>query len=318
MKIKNYEINKVTLKKRVVPTLWSISRLLILIGISYTILYPLLLKLSLVFMDTADMSDYSVKWIPRNFTFDNIKIATSLIDYGSTLLRTVLFCGVVALLQVTVCTLSAYGFARFKSKGRKLLFGLVLGTLLIPPQTYIITLYTQFQYFDFFGLISLFNGKSINILDTVWTFVMLAITGMGIRSGLYIFVEKQTFSALPVEIEEAAKVDGAGMFRTFTSIMLPNAIPTIVMCFILSFVWQWNDTMYVNYFYPQIDTLSQKMENMKFIVSDFLGGWGTRGSTEAQLLMSVGIFLCVLPIIIMFVFCQRFFVQGVERSGLVG
>ena len=297
---------------------WSIFRLMLLIGISYTIVYPILTKLSLVFMKAGDIADFSVKWIPRHFTLENVATAVGILDYWPTLLKTILLCTLISVLQIFVCTISAYGLARFKSFGRKIIFVLVLATLLIPPQTYIVTLYTQLQHFDVFGIVRLINGEGINLLDTVWTFIILAATGMGIRSGLYIYIEKQTFAALPVEIEEAAKVDGAGMFRTFYAIMLPNVMPTVIMCFILSFVWQWNDTFYTSYFAPNAGTLSMKVSNMSLLVSNYFGDWATRTTAQAQLLISVGIFLCVIPLIILFVFCQKFFVQGIERSGLVG
>lgn len=316
--MKKNTLNEVLLKKKAIPFLWSVARLLLLIGISYIIMYPLLAKMALMFMDASDLSDFSVKWIPRHFTLSNLKITIEILDYWKCFVKSFSICFLIAALQVVVCTLAAYGFSRYRTKGKGLLFGLVIATLLIPPQTYIVTLYTQFQHFDILGIVKIFNGSGINLLDTVWSFVVLAVTGMGIRSGLYIYVEKQTFSALPNEIEEAAKVDGAGMFRTFVSIMLPNALPTIIMCFILSFVWQWNDTFYTSYFAPKLDTLSMKIGDMDRIVSNYIGGWELRVSSEAQMLMSVGVFLCVLPLIILFVFAQRFFVQGVERSGLVG
>lgn len=316
MKKISFKTEKVN--KRLTHTVWSSARILLLIGISYKILYPLLAKLSLVFMDSGDLSDLTVNWIPRHFTLSNVRITVEILDYWACLFKTFGFCFLICFLQVLICTVSAYGLARYKSAGKKAVFALVLGTLLIPPQTYIVTLYTQFQHFDIFGIVKLINGRDINLLDTVWTFVMLAVTGMGIRSGLYIFVEKQTFQALPIELEEAAKVDGAGMMRTFWSIMFPNAIPTVVMCAILSFVWQWNDTFYTTYFAANLETLSMKVGKMNLYVSEYLGGWGTRLSSQGQLLISVGTFLCVLPLVILFIFCQRFFVQGVERSGLVG
>lgn len=318
MKSKNIHFTKANLRKRGIPLLISIARLLLLIGISYTILIPLFSKLALVFMSSTDLTDFSVKWVPKHFTLQNIKIVFNLMDYIPTLFKTIAFCGSMAFIQVAICTLSAYGFARYKSRFKGILFGVVLATLLVPPQTYIVTLYTQFQYFDILGIIHLINGKGINVINTIWTFILLNITGVGIRSGLYIYVEKQTFGGLPIEIEEAAKVDGAGMFRTFWSVMLPNAVPTIVMCFILSFVWHWNDLLYTEYFYSKVNTLAVKFSGFSFVVSDYIGGWAMRGSTGSQHLMSVGGLFTVLPLIILFIFSQRFFVQGVERSGLVG
>ena len=318
MILNNIAFDKSKISKKSVSLLWSAFRLILLIGISYTILYPMLAKFSLVFMKPEDLTDFSVQWIPKHFTLSNIKTASEILEYPKCLAKTFGICLLICSLQVFVCTISAYGLARFKSKGRSIIFILVLATLLIPPQTYIVSLYTQFQHFDIFGLFKLFTGKDINILDTVWTFVALAVTGMGIRGGLYIYVLKQNFSSLPIELEEAAKVDGAGMIGTFFSIMLPNAVSTVVMCFILSFVWQWNDTFYTSYFASELGTLSMKGTEMGFLVGEYFGNWASRTSQQGQLLISVGIFLCALPLIVLFVLCQRFFVQGVERSGLVG
>ena len=312
------KLDKSKVSSTAVSFLWAAFRLILLIGISYTILYPILAKFSLVFMDAKDLTDFSVQWIPKNFTLANIKIASEILEYPECIAKTFGICLLICSLQVFVCTISAYGLARFKSRMRNVIFILVLATLLIPPQTYIVSLYTQFQHFDVFGLFKLFSGKDINILDTVWTFVALAVTGMGIRSGLYIYILKQNFSSLPIELDEAAKVDGAGMMRTFFSIMLPNAVPTVVMCFILSFVWQWNDTFYTSYFASELGTLSMKVTEMGFLVGEYFGNWASRTSSQGQLLISVGIFLCAIPLIIIFVLCQKFFVQGVERSGLVG
>lgn len=312
------KIDRKVLKKRTAPFLWSVIRLLLLIGISYTIIYPLLSKLVLVFMDPSDLADYTVKWIPKHFSLDNLRLSVELLDYWKTLLKTLVYCVGISALQITVTTLAAYSFARYKGIGRKILFGLVLGTLIIPPHTYLVTLYTQFKDFDIFGIISLINGSPVNILDTAWVFIALAATGMGIRCGLYIYVEKQTFSALPYELEEAAKVDGAGMFRTFFSVMLPNAVPSVMLCFILSFVWQWNDTFYVEQFANNLSVMSQKSVSLRFLVSEHLGEWGMHQTTDGQQMMAVGLFLCVIPVVIVFVLCQKAFVQGVERSGLVG
>ncbi|MBR2489660.1 MAG: carbohydrate ABC transporter permease [Clostridia bacterium] len=311
-------IDKSKLSKQTVSFLWAAFRLILLIGISYTILYPILAKFSLVFMKAEDLTDFSVQWIPKHFTFSNIKIASEILEYPQCIAKTFGICLFVCSLQVFVCTISAYGLAHFKSRLRNSIFILVLATLLIPPQTYIVSLYTQFQHFDVFGLFKLFLGKDVNILDTLWTFIVLAVTGMGIRSGLYIYILKQNFSSLPIELDEAAKVDGAGMLKTFFAIMLPNTVPTVVMCFILSFVWQWNDTFYTSYFASELGTLSMKVTEMGFLVGEYFGNWASRTSSQGQLLISVGIFLCAIPLIVIFVLCQRFFVQGVERSGLVG
>ena len=306
------------IKRQGPSKLWAIVRILFLLGVSYVVLYPLLTKISLIFMDFGDLSDYTITWIPKHFTFSNVTTVITIMDYWKVLFRTIGICTLISLIQVFVTTISAYGLARYKSKLRSFIFGLVIATLVIPPQTYIITLYTQFKNFDPFGLVSRFTNSSNGVLDTILVFVLLAATGMGIRSGLYIYIERQTFRALPKELEEAAKVDGAGLFSTFWRIMLPNARPTVVLCFMLSFIWQWNDTFYTTLFYPELQTLAMKIGELKLDISEYLGGWSQVGGSRALQLVSIGAFLCVIPLVLLFVLCQRFFIQGVERSGLVG
>lgn len=306
------------LKKQAPTKLWAVARILFLLGVSYVVLYPLLTKFSLIFMDFGDLSDFTITWIPKHFTLSNVTTVITIMDYWNVLLKTIIFCGVVSFIQVFVTTISAYGLARYKSKIRSFIFALVIATLVIPPQTYIVTLYTQFQNFDPFGLVSRFTNSTDGVLNTVLVFVLLAATGQGIRSGLYIYIERQTFRGLPKELEEAAKVDGAGMFATFWKIMLPNARPTVILCFMLSFIWQWNDTFYTTLFYPELETLAMKIGRLRLDISEYLGGWSQVGGSRALQLVSVGAFLCVIPLVILFVICQRFFIQGVERSGLVG
>lgn len=312
-------IDSEAVKRKLPSVLWSIFRLVLLIGISYVILYPVIAKLALAFMDQADLNDVTVKWIPRHFTFDNIRIVAQIIDYVPALLRTLGACLVISLVSVFVCTISAYSFARFNFKGRSLIFGLVIGTLIVPPQTYMVPLYQQLQNFDIFGIIGLFNnGNGINTLGGIWAFILLGITGMGIRSGLYIFILRQSFRGLPKEIEEAAKVDGAKTWRIFWQVMLPNVIPTLMVCLILSFVWQWNDTQYTNMFASSLNTLAQINESLDVTISNYLGGWNLVTNSYTRLLCSVGSLLAIAPILVIFAFCQKAFIQGTERTGLVG
>lgn len=306
-------------RDRVISMIWSVFRMILLIGISYVILYPFFTKVSLAFMSPADLQDVTVKWIPRHLTFDNITTVAQIMDYGSTVVKTIFYCLLFSLLQMFSCVTAAYGLARFKFKGNGLVFFLVVATLLIPPQTYIVTLYTQFQYFDFLGLVKLFNGgKGLNVLDSPWPFILTSVTGTGIRAGLYIFLMRQTFRGMPKELEEAAKVDGAGHFKTFVRIMLPNAVPSILISFILAFVWQWNDSFYLALYSPNLKLISQKLSSLLVDITVYLGGWSYVSDSYTTLLYSVGMLLVMLPLLVLFLLCQRFFIQGIERTGLVG
>ena len=307
------------LLRRAPAWLWALFRLLLLIGVSYVILYPVLVKLSLAFMPRENLTDVTVKWVPTHFTLENIRIAAGAMRYLPSLVKTVGICAVVSLLQVISCTMAGYGFARFKFRGNGLLFGLVILTLVIPPQTYLITLYTQFQYFDLFGLIGAVRGTNgVNLIGGPMPFLLLAATGMGIKNGLYIYILRQIFRGIPREIEEAARVDGAKMGTVFTRIMLPNATATVVVVFLLSFVWQYNDSFFSGIFSPDMRLLSTELSNLSFTITTYLGGWNTINDAYTSLLINTGSLLVMAPLVLLFVICQRSFVESVERSGLVG
>ena len=121
-------------------------------------------------------------------------------------------------------------------------------TIVIPNDTLMLPLYTQFRNFDIFGIIHLVTGHGINLLSTEVPMYIMTALGCGLRSGLYIYIFNQFFRGLPKEIEEAAVVDGAGSFYTYFRIMLVNAMPSVLTVSIFSLVWQYNDTFYAKLF----------------------------------------------------------------------
>ena len=314
---KKLRINKQILKTKVPSKLLGIFRLLLLIGISYVILYPLLVRLSLAFMPRENLTDVTVKWVPTYFTLDNIRAAAGAMNYVSSLLKTLFVCAMVSSLQVVSCTMAAYGFARFRFKGNRLLFALVILTLVIPPQTYIIPIYKQFQFFNPFGLITATTGTP-GVVGGVAPFLMLAVTGMGIKNGLYIYILRQIFKGIPKELEEAARVDGAKTGTIFIRVMLPNVTATVVVVFLLSFVWQYNDVFFTNLYSPDMRMLSTELADLAFTITSYLGGWNTINDAYTSLLINTGSLLVIAPLIVLFIFCQRSFVESIGRSGIVG
>lgn len=293
--------------------LWKLVRTVLIAGFCFIILFPLFLRLSVAFRSKVDIYDPTVLWIPRHFTLDNIKIAMEATHYFSALLNTFLISAGTTIIQLASCALAAYAFARLKFKGSGLLFGLVIFTIVVPPQTIMIPLYLTYRYFDLFGLVKLLSGKSsVNLIDTFWPFLISSATAMGLKNGLYIYIFRQFFRGIPKEIEESAFVDGAGVLKTFYRIMLPNAVPAIVTVLLFSFVWQWNDSYYVSLFLSKVKVLSTQLMDM-----------GSALGKEPDLvyqsmLLNTGVLLLTAPLIILYLFVQRYFVESVERTGIVG
>lgn len=299
-------------------TLWWLFRWLLLIGVFFIILQPIFIKLSAAFMSKQDLYDVTVLWVPKHFTLDNFRMALDNMDFTEALRNTLTVSLLTTALSLLSCTLAAYGFARFRFRGRELLFFLVLLTLVIPPQAYSVSMYTNFLYFDFFGLARLFGSRGISLLNGSLPFVLLAAGCMGIKNGLYILIMRQIFRNMPMEIEEAATVDGAGTLRTFFQIMLPNAKPGLVTVGLISFVWQWNDTFYANLLAPDLPLLSSAVTSLGSRLNLAMGDWAKVDFLYLSLVTNAGILLLMLPLIGLYILAQKWFVEGVERTGIVG
>ncbi len=297
--------------------IFGLFRLVLIIGIAYVILLPLFTKISSSFMTREDLIDKTVLWIPRNITLYNYQIVWKFMDYPITLLNSITLTTVVSILQLISCTLAGYGFARFNFKGNKLLFGLVIFTLVVPPQIIMIPLYLNFRGFNFFGLLS----NSINLLGSYWPFILTAITCTGLRNGLYIYILRQFFKGMPRNLEEAAYVDGAGLFRTFYKIMLPGAVPAMVIVFLFSFVWQWNDDIFTTlYLSKNAQFLPQVLQNIAYVIlTDLEGEYPAEMAYQyGSLFSNTGTLLFIAPLLILYAFMQKYFIESIQRTGLVG
>jgi len=295
---------------------YAFIRAILVVGICYVILYPLMVKLVVAFMPMEDLSDPLVKWIPKNPTLANFKLAMLGMQYGLALFNTGIVTVGTTILQVVVCTMSAYAYAKMKFPGSKILFALTIFTLIVPPQTYMIATYIQFRSIDFFGIIKAIKGTS-GLTQTWWPFFLMAATGVGVRSGLYIYIMRQCFRGMPVELEEAAFVDGASPFKTFYRVMVPNVIPSMLTIAMFAFVWQWNDYFFTNLLSPGMMWMTNSVASLKGNIGFFTGTIVTN-PIQISALNNSGAFLSIIPIVILFIAVQRFFIQGVERSGIVG
>lgn len=302
---------------------WIIVRAFLLIGLSFVILYPIFLKISIAFKDKADIYDTTIMYIPKNFTLENFQMVFETMGYFEALWNSFVLSGSTMLLTTISCALIGYGFARFNFKGRNILFGLVVFTILVPPQTLMVPTYLQYRDFDLFGLISLFNdGSGIRLIGTYWPFLLTSATGVGLRAGLFIFIFRQFFKGIPQELEDAALVDGASVFRTFFSIMLPNAIPAIITVMLFSFVWQYNDVYFTTLYLDNPNVISGKLLSAPSTIGHRLsaisGGGDATDPLYLSMLVNTAVLLAILPLIILYMFVQRHFVESVERTGIVG
>jgi ABC-type sugar transport system, permease component len=301
--------------------LWSIVRLVLIAGLSFVILYPILQKISTAIKDKSDLYSPIVIYVPEHYSWDNFKKAISIMDYWQTLINTFSLSTMTTLLTAASCALAGYAFARLKFKGSGLLFFGVVLTILVPPTTILIPIYMNLKDFSLLGLVPLLTGgKSINLLDSYWPFVLTSLTASSLKAGLYIFIFRQFFRGIPKEVEEAAYIDGAGVGTTFSRIMLPNAIPAIVTVLLFSFVWQWNDSFFTTTYLTSSNVMSLQLSSLPHNLSIMLeGGVATnKDPFYMSMVQDTGILLAILPLVIIYLFVQRYFVESIERTGIVG
>ncbi len=297
--------------------LLSLFKYVLLIGLTYIILYPFLVKLTSAFMSREDLHDPMVRFIPRNFSVENITFIYEYFKFPKAFINTLFLSTACALLQVVVSAMIGYGLARFKFKGKGIVFGMVIFTMVIPPQTIQLASYMKLKYFDIFGLINATTGHSINLVDSIWPMLFLSLTGLALKNGLYIFIMRQFFKNVPAELSEAASVDGAGAARTFIRIMLPMAGSMMLTIGLLSFSWQWLDTYYSSLLFPNFDILSNIVLRSGYIslasIEDIHAG-----TPASSMMINTATLMVMFPLMLLFLFAQKFFIQGVERSGIVG
>ena len=300
---------------------WAVSiiRGLLIFGLCFMIIQPMLTRFSTSLMQERDLYDSTVVLLPRNVTLENYSIVFQLTNWPVSMLNTLWTSLLVSVLQVIACTLVGYGFARYSFPLKKFWFACVVLLIIIPPQTIQTSLYVQFASFDFLGIISLLTGGPVNLRTSIFPYVLMSLTCMGLKNGLYIYMLRQYFKGIPKSLEEAAYVDGCSTMHTFVRIMLPDAVPTIASCFLFSFVWQWTDLFYSRNFLSGYSIYSVQLSS---IVSR-MARYFNKGSDVAmvvpnarqQQLIFVGVIICSLPLIILYIFTQRTFVESIAMSG---
>lgn len=312
------EEQKYLKRKRAFDAVWPIARGLIVFGLCFIIIYPLIFMVSAAFRPRAEMNDPTIMWIPKHFILSNITDAWKAMDFGNTLVNTLVLNIGCSILQVLTCALTGYGFARFKFKGKNILFFVVILMILVPSQIILIPQYMFFRYFNPLGIYHAITGNYINFINTGVTMYFPALTANGIRAGLFIFLFRQSFRGLPKELEDAAYLDGCSPFRTFIQVMVPNAGATFLTVFLLSVVWYWNDYYVSTSFFTDNKTIALMLKNLDANLTRLIFGNETPNVRELIVWMEAGCLISILPMLILYICLQKNFTEGIARSGLTG
>jgi multiple sugar transport system permease protein len=273
--------------------------------IAYLYLQPFFYILSTMFKNTADLLDPTVKWIPRELYWDNLRKAFKGLQYPTALKNTVVIALFGSVLQVISCSITGYALARLKVPFKNFLFFLVIVSFLVPPQIIIIPLYVIY-------------GK-LGLLNTPFVFLIPALFSQGLKSALFIIIFRQFFKALPTALEEAAKLDGASPFRLFYKIMLPLSRSACIVVFLFSFIWYWNQfyepSMFLNGGFTPLSIRMDQLDSVLLGANTLQFEYKNNPVTEGAKMGAA--FLIISPPLLLYMLAQRWFVEGVERTGLV-
>ena len=230
---------------------------------------------------------YSGSWLPQHLAWGNFIAAWTAAPFGTFYLNSAIVTVLVTLGQILTSAMAGYAFSRVRFFGRQVLFFAILGALMIPLQSIIIPLY-------------------LILVKLQWTNSLTGLIVPMIPSAFGTFLFKQSFDEIPIELEEAAFIDGAGRYRVLFQIFLPLSKPVISAFGILSFLFSWN-----NFFYPLIVVTNTNVQTLPLGLSVFSTGY----TTEYNLLMAAAT-LTILPVLAVFLFGQRYFIRSVSSTGI--
>ncbi|WP_062352304.1 carbohydrate ABC transporter permease [Herbidospora yilanensis] len=246
-----------------------------------------------IFRGALSGSDAELYRLPPTFHAENLTLGnfgkvTEQVPYFRFFLNSIIVSGTVTIAQLITCSTAAYAFARLRFRGKGVLFAVVIGSLMIPIQVTIVPLFLVMS--------------KIGMTNSLWALIF-----PGIFSAFGIFLLRQHFMALPYELEEAAKIDGASRFHTFARVIIPLSGPSIATLGILCFTYWWNDLLL-----PLVMISDTEKQTLPVGLVLLAG----RFSTGSLGTIAAGIAMAIVPVLIVFIAAQRYIVQSIASSGL--
>jgi multiple sugar transport system permease protein len=266
---------------------WAGSHGVLVVG-SLIMLFPFFWLIMLSLGTQAQLFEVPPVWIPEQLHFGNYPEALSRSNFLGNLTNTAVITGAALVSQLCSVTVVAYAFARLRWPGRNVFFVILLATMMVPPQV------TQVPVYIFW--------RNLGAIDTFWPLIAPNFFG----DAYLIFLARQFYMTIPLEMEEAARVDGCGYWQTFFRVVLPMAVPLMVTISLFAFLWNWND-----FYNPLIYLSSPANFTLQLGLLSFLGQYWT----EYPLFMANTVVI-LIPVVLVFLLGQRFFIKSIVLTGL--
>jgi multiple sugar transport system permease protein len=262
---------------------------LVLLPLAAVMLLPLVWTVVASFETFAETQHFPPILRPASLRWQNYQEVLQLSPFPRWFLNTLIVTVLVVVANLLTCSLAGYAFARLRFFGRDVLFILVLATLMIPFQVIMIPTFLIV--------------RRLGLIDTLWALVVPNLTG-----AFGVFLLRQFFKTLPIELEEAARIDGASRLGILFKIVLPLSGPALATLAVITFMWTWND-----FLWPLVTIYSEKNMTIQLGLLTFQGAH----KTNTNLLMAANV-MSMLPVLGLFFVAQRYFIRGIATTGLKG
>lgn len=285
----------------------------LLICIGYIYLEPIFQMISKSLMSPTDVIDPSIEWLPKSPTIQNFKVAAQVLKMPKSLINSILFSAGLALLQTSVAAMTGYALSRFKFRLKNFWFVMILMAFIIPTTLLMIPRLIMFM--------SAQTAIGSQLIGTVIPQVLMAMFGQGVNSTILILIFWNFFNLIPYSLDEAAMIDGAGAFQVFFHIAVRLSLSTVLIVFLFSFVWNWNETYQTSTLLGgAIDLLPMKLSvfdsSFDSSSSTGLGSAGLYKLNEAYKMAAT--MISIIPLLILYACVQKQFIQGIENTGITG
>lgn len=282
----------------------------VLICVAFIYLEPIIEMITKSIMGSGDIIDPAVEWVPRSFSLDNLKVAAKVLKLNQTLTNSVLWSGGLALCQTLVSALTGYALSRYDFKFKKIIFVMILLAFIIPVPVLMVPRLMMF--------VSLQEMIGFNLIGTAIPQGAMALLGQGVYSTVLILIFQNFFNMIPKALDEAAQIDGAGSAQVFYHIVVKMSISTVLVVFLFSFVWNWNETYITGTLMRNsIELLPAKLSLFN---SEFESAVSSSGSAfklnEAYKMAAT--LISIAPLLVLYLFVQKRFIEGIENTGITG
>ena len=290
--------------------LFKLAVYVILIGISYVFLYPLIKMITMSFMSTTDLLDPEVEWLPKTFNFNTFKIAFHGLKMPRSLWNSIWFSTTLGVLQTAVAALTGFAFARFQFRGRNFWFIMLLVSFIIPLPIVMIPRRMMFTSFR--------DLTGIKLVGTVIPQIVLTALGQGVNNAILVLIFHNFFKMIPLSLDEAARVDGATSWQVFWHIFIKMSLPIITTVFLFSFVWNWNETYVTSLLLSTgLQLLPGSLGAFDNSYADLMAANPQQVRLNESFKMAATL-VSIIPLLILYAFAQQQFIEGIERTGITG